>query len=65
MASLLAQLARGMIFAHRNFGELSKKRAKKRDHARICKIFFNLKKKLFFIFVLQAFKNRLLYYFMH
>ncbi|KAI1721933.1 ion channel domain-containing protein [Ditylenchus destructor] len=29
MASLLAQLARGMIFAHRNFNELSRKRSKK------------------------------------
>uniref|UniRef100_A0A914QP06 Fibronectin type-III domain-containing protein n=1 Tax=Panagrolaimus davidi TaxID=227884 RepID=A0A914QP06_9BILA len=30
MASLLAQLARGMIFAHRNYSELARKRSSKR-----------------------------------
>jgi len=39
MASLLAQLARGMIFAHRNFGDLSRKRSRKRSRqaSHVCK----------------------------
>uniref|UniRef100_A0A7E4V6C2 Fibronectin type-III domain-containing protein n=1 Tax=Panagrellus redivivus TaxID=6233 RepID=A0A7E4V6C2_PANRE len=32
MASLLAQLARGMIFAHRNYSELARKRSSRRKH---------------------------------
>uniref|UniRef100_A0A915DVH8 Fibronectin type-III domain-containing protein n=1 Tax=Ditylenchus dipsaci TaxID=166011 RepID=A0A915DVH8_9BILA len=38
MAVLLAQLARGMIFAHRNFNELSRKRSKKKDRRRGSKL---------------------------
>jgi hypothetical protein len=34
MASLLAQLAKGMIFAHRNFSELTPKRSKKQKKRR-------------------------------
>ncbi|KAH7718589.1 Protein TWK-30, partial [Aphelenchoides avenae] len=34
MASLLAQLARGMIFAHRNYGELTRKLSKKKERRR-------------------------------
>jgi hypothetical protein len=40
MASLLAQLAKGMIFAHRNFSELTPKRSKKQKKRRgshVCK----------------------------
>lgn len=38
MASLLSQLAKGMIFAHRNFNELSRKRTKKKERRRCSKL---------------------------
>jgi non-homologous end joining protein Ku len=41
MASLLAQLARGMIFAHRNFNELTPKKSKKlkkRRGSHVCEL---------------------------
>ena len=34
MASLLAQLARGMIFAHKNYNELSRKLSKRKHSKR-------------------------------
>lgn len=42
MASLLAQLAKGMIFAHKSFNELTPKRSKKQKKRRgshVCKSF--------------------------
>lgn len=45
MAGLLAQLARGMIFAHRNYAELARKRSsrrkKKKRESHICKFHQN------------------------
>lgn len=43
MASLLAQLARGMIFAHRDYNELGRKKSKKKSNkkrrgSRVCEL---------------------------